>query len=206
MSSYVEVNGCPIWYEKFGWGPKPVLLIPGGIGTGRTDFLPQLEEEYALDFNAFTIIAVEAPGWGRSRPPVRQFGVNVYNNDAQCFHAVMESLGFQKYSIIGWSDGAKVALLMAIKYPKCVESVVVTAISIYLTDSAIRFFKTTQNIESWSKDRIDCYLRCYETKAEIQTLWTRFAKYIEYYNQYFPEDIYKDKYDLIRCPVLVMHG
>ena len=31
-SSNVEINGITIWYEKFGSGPKPILLIPGPIG------------------------------------------------------------------------------------------------------------------------------------------------------------------------------
>ena len=31
-SDKVEVNGYPIWYEKFGTGPNPLLLIPGAIG------------------------------------------------------------------------------------------------------------------------------------------------------------------------------
>ncbi len=27
-----EINGWPIWYEKYGCGPNPLLLIPGGLG------------------------------------------------------------------------------------------------------------------------------------------------------------------------------
>jgi len=31
-SGKVNINGWPIWYEKFGHGAKPLLLIPGAIG------------------------------------------------------------------------------------------------------------------------------------------------------------------------------
>ena len=31
-SGKLDINGWPIWYEKFGFGPKPLLLIPGAIG------------------------------------------------------------------------------------------------------------------------------------------------------------------------------
>ncbi|CAG2109203.1 unnamed protein product [Medioppia subpectinata] len=148
-SSSVLVNGWTVWYEKFGSGPKPVLLISGAMGTGRTDYMPQLDGEHELDFEKFTIIAVEAPGWGRSRPPMRKYCTNVYNNDAQCFQAVMQSLGYERYSIIGWSDGAKVALLMAVQYSQCVESLVLTGISTHITDRCLRFFRSAQNIGCW---------------------------------------------------------
>jgi hypothetical protein len=31
-SGKVEINGWPIWYEKFGIGNDIVLLIPGALG------------------------------------------------------------------------------------------------------------------------------------------------------------------------------
>ena len=32
FSGKVDINGWPVWYEKFGSGPTPLLLVPGGIG------------------------------------------------------------------------------------------------------------------------------------------------------------------------------
>ena len=60
------------------------------LGTGRTDFYHQLEGDNVLDFDLVTIIAVELPGWGRSRPPVRKYGTGVYENDAQCLYELMK--------------------------------------------------------------------------------------------------------------------
>lgn len=31
-TGFVEINGFPIHYDKFGTGNQPVLLIPGAIG------------------------------------------------------------------------------------------------------------------------------------------------------------------------------
>ena len=62
------------------------------LGTGRTDFEEMLDGEDELDWDKFTLIAVEAPGWGRSRPPLRNYNANVYNNDCDCFHKVMQVL------------------------------------------------------------------------------------------------------------------
>ena len=119
---------------------------------------------------------------------------------------MVKHLGFKKYSIIGWSEGARVGLLMAIKYPESVESLVLTAISTYVSETSHKFFAKTQRVDSWSDDKIDTYLRSYESKEEIQKLWTKFTSYVLYYNQYFPQDIYKDKYHLVKCPVLIFHG
>ena len=31
-SGSVKINGYDLWYEKFGTGSHPILLIPGAIG------------------------------------------------------------------------------------------------------------------------------------------------------------------------------
>ena len=58
-------------------------------GTSKTDFLEQVEGEDAFDMEKFTIIAPESPGWGRSRPPLRPYGGQVYDNDVECFYQLM---------------------------------------------------------------------------------------------------------------------
>lgn len=87
---HFDINGWPVHYEKWGNGDSVVLMIPGAIGTGRTDFLPQLEGSNKLDMQKYTLVAVELPGWGRSRPPKRIYDKDVYNNDADCCNQLMK--------------------------------------------------------------------------------------------------------------------
>ncbi|CAG2172510.1 unnamed protein product, partial [Oppiella nova] len=124
----VDINGWPICYEKFGTGAHIMLLIPGAIGTGRTDFNDLLFGENALNMNALTIVAVELPGWGRSRPPIRQIGRNVFKNDAECCVQLMESLGYNKFSVLGWSEGSRVALVLSANYPDSVTDMIVMSL------------------------------------------------------------------------------
>ena len=63
-------------------------------GTGRTDYLPQLESEDALDKTQFTIIAIELQGWGRSIPPERRYGCRIYEFDAKCCYQLMKVIYF----------------------------------------------------------------------------------------------------------------
>ena len=89
-SGFVEANGTKVWFEKIGNGPNVVLLIPGPIGTARTDFEELIDHEDELDFDKFTVIAVDPPGHGKSRPPQRKYGKDVYNIDLECYHTLMK--------------------------------------------------------------------------------------------------------------------
>ena len=65
---YAEIRGARLCYEERGKG-TPLLCIPGALGTGATDFGPQLEEWS----DCFRVIAPDPRGYGRSRPPERDF-------------------------------------------------------------------------------------------------------------------------------------
>ena len=87
-----QAAGQSLWYDVFGTGPHVVLLIPGAIGTAKSDFDLQLDTSgrYCLDMNRFTFICVELPGWGRSTPPGRVFSADTYRYDAMCCVMLME--------------------------------------------------------------------------------------------------------------------
>ena len=95
---------------------------------------------------------------------------------------------------------------MAAKYPQSIHSIVVSGISTTQSIRGLSALLSTQTVDKWEKKRLEPYLKAYGTKDEIQKLWNRFLKFIEFYNQYFPEDIFKDSYDLVKCPVLIVHG
>lgn len=86
----VEVNGFPMHYEVYGTGPRVLLLIPGAMGTGQTDFAHQIAGPTAFDLKRYTLVCVSLPGWGKCRPPARPYGLDVYDNDTKCVAGVME--------------------------------------------------------------------------------------------------------------------
>ena len=115
-------------------------------------------------------------------------------------------MNIKKFSIIGWSEGAKVALLMAAKYRNSVESMVLVSVFSQLSIKGLNTLLTKKSVDSWNKDKLQAYLKVYGTKDEVQKLWTRYLKFVEFYNQYIPDDIFKNKYNLVTCPVLIVHG
>ncbi|CAG2112440.1 unnamed protein product [Medioppia subpectinata] len=200
------VNGYPIGYDRYGTGPSPVLMIPGALGTSKTDFYEQLEGDDQLDQDKFTIIAVDPPGWGRSRPPARKYDDNVFNNDADCYYELMKHLGFVRFHVIGWSDGAIVSIWMVCKYPGAVIRMAIHGGLHTVYSKTISVLKSTRNVEGWPKERLDGCLRAYDSKEELQKLWDRHLKFVDYYNVYFPRDPNINNYPKVNCPILIMHG
>lgn len=102
-----EVNNWTIGYHRYGDGPHPMLLLPGALGkwttsadsiptvllmsgTSLSDFWEQLEGPNAFDKSQFTMIAADAPGWGRSSSKPRPYGPDVYENDVECLYQLMK--------------------------------------------------------------------------------------------------------------------
>lgn len=68
-----------------------MFCLPGALGTIWTDFKPQIE---GFDREKFTLVVWDPPGFGKSRPPDKEFAGNFYNTDAD--HAFQ----FMKVSFI----------------------------------------------------------------------------------------------------------
>lgn len=220
-TGFVEINGFPIHYDKFGTGNQPVLLIPGAIGTSFTDFMKQIEGPDAFDLKRFTFIVIELPGWGRSRPPKRPYGINVYDNDVDCAIKLMEHLNYRSYYVIGWSDGAKVAILTGIFQPSRVLAIVAIGLFVYCTKTNILPTIRTQKIDLWSPELRNNYLEVYGSD-QLQSLWDEHINFCkdlhnkvgEYVNSRpdlkdvriaVHEKLFTDL-GKIRCPVLLVHG
>ncbi|XP_043075960.1 LOW QUALITY PROTEIN: valacyclovir hydrolase [Puntigrus tetrazona] len=80
VSAKVSVNGVSLHYQRTGNGNHAVLLLPGALGSAQTDFAPQLEK---LDKRCFTLVAFDPRGYGRSRPPDRDFPPDFFHRDAK---------------------------------------------------------------------------------------------------------------------------
>ncbi|CAG2169073.1 unnamed protein product [Oppiella nova] len=204
-----DINGYPIWYEKFGTGSDVVLLIPGALGTGRSDFKEQLEGPHAFDLKRYTFVAVELPGWGRSRPPIRAYDLDVYHRDADCCFKLMENLGHQTYSIIGWSDGAKVALLMPYLNPNRITCSVAIGIFVRATKQTIAPLMLTRDTKRWPKEQYDTYLEIYGDEDTFQLVWDQHINFCRVAMKVCGDGLHlvpPETLRQIRCPVLLVHG
>ncbi|XP_047653537.1 valacyclovir hydrolase isoform X4 [Phacochoerus africanus] len=137
-SARVAVNGIHLHYLRTGEGEHAVLLLPGMLGSGETDFGPQIE---TLSKKLFTVVAWDPRGYGHSRPPDRDFPVGFFERDAEDAIGLMKTLKFKKVSLLGWSDGGITALTAAARYPSYVSKMVIWGANAYVTDQDERIYQ-----------------------------------------------------------------
>lgn len=105
------VNGIELAYEVQGEG-EPMLFIHGAIWA---DFLRPLAEQPA--FSAFQRIRYHRRGYGESGGPAGGFDLQ-----AADIVALLDHLGLDRAHLVGHSEGAMIALVLASSYPDRVRS------------------------------------------------------------------------------------
>ena len=103
----IENEGARIWYATYGSG-RPVILLHGGMGnSGNWGY-----QVPALVKNGYRAVVIDSRGHGRSTRDERPYS---YDQMAADVVAVMDALGIKKAGLVGWSDGACTALILAAK-------------------------------------------------------------------------------------------
>lgn len=114
-SGHVEHDGARIWYAAYGAG-APVILLHGGLGhSGNWGYqIPAL-----LDAG-HRVVLIDSRGHGRSTRDARPYRYELMASDVL---AVMNALQLDKAALVGWSDGACVAMVLASVAPERVAGV-----------------------------------------------------------------------------------
>ncbi|XP_058790154.1 valacyclovir hydrolase-like [Phymastichus coffea] len=198
----VNVDGVDINYVKTGSGEHAVLLLPGMMGTIWTDFKPQIDN---LNKEKLTIIAWDPPGYGKSKPPNRTFPKNFHRRDATWACNFMKTLGFDKFSLIGWSDGGITSLILAATYPENVRKIIVTATHTYITPQEMALYEISKDLSTWSERVRRSLITIYGEKYLQDTLssWIDARRFIVENNN---GDICKGDLSKIKSQTLIVHG
>jgi pimeloyl-ACP methyl ester carboxylesterase len=110
----LEHDRARIWYATFGAGPPVILLHSGEASSDIWGW-----QVPALVADHHRVIVIDARGHGRSSWDGR-IGYELMERDVI---AVMDAAGIDKADVVGWSDGAIVSLIMAMKHPERVRRV-----------------------------------------------------------------------------------
>jgi pimeloyl-ACP methyl ester carboxylesterase len=140
MERYVNVRGLKTYVETLGSG-EPVLLLHGGTLTKET--LSNQADELSKNYG---VILPERRGHGRTSDRDEDI---TYENMADDTIALMENLGIQRAVLCGHSDGANIAMMIAIKRPELVKSIVPISGN-FNTDYTTEEERTV--IRSWTAD------------------------------------------------------
>jgi valacyclovir hydrolase len=185
-------------YERAGEGAA-LLLLPGALGTGAGDFQSQIE--WFAPF--FEVIAPDPRGYGRSRPPARDFPRDFYFRDAADMLALMTALGFERFSILGWSDGANTGTIMAALAPDRVTRLAVFGGNAFLTPEEMTAFHAIRKISAWSPRAAEAMRGVYGD--ELDALWEAYVCGLEAIHA-AGGDLYQALLAQVRCPTLILHG
>jgi valacyclovir hydrolase len=194
-----QLAGLSLHFERAGQG-APLLLIPGALGTGAGDFSAQIDWFAA---RRFEVIAPDPRGYGKSRPPRREYPPDFYHRDAADMFALMSALGQERFAIIGWSDGANIATIMAATRPERVSRLVVFGGQSFLTAEEIAAFNDIRRISAWSPRAAEAMRAVYGDA--LDELWDR---YVAGQEALFDAggDLYTGLLAKVACPTLVLHG
>lgn len=139
----VGAESFNINYVSAGSGEKGLILLPGALGSAETDFQPQIMDLPTLLPN-YTIIGWDPPGYGKSRPPERTFPLNFFYQDASLANSLMKSLGFNKYSILGWSDGGITGIIMSANHSDAIDNLVIFGANAFILPDEIEIYESME--------------------------------------------------------------
>ena len=120
MASYMQLNGVRTWYDRHGDGDALALLHPGGAGVDARAFAPNLDALAAR----FRVYTPERRAHGHT-PDVA--GPITFDAMAEETIAFLEGVVGGHAHLVGCSDGAIVALLVALRRPDLVRQLVLVA-------------------------------------------------------------------------------
>ncbi|KAL8182475.1 UNVERIFIED_CONTAM: hypothetical protein K2H54_056924 [Gekko kuhli] len=222
-SGKIEVNGVHLHYQQTGDGNHAVLLLPGMLGSGQTDFGPQLK---SMNKHLFTVVAWDPRGYGKSIPPVRDFPPDFFERDAKDAVDLMQVNFFCNKELIfqnrllkigyllpafggdrsqGWSDGGITALIAAAKYPHLIHKMVVWGANASVTAEDVNLYSAIRDVSKWSEKARKPMEEMYGHEYFSKTC----EAWVDGISQLMHNpngSICQTLLPYIKCPTLIIHG
>lgn len=120
MAAYVQLGDVRSWYDEHGEGAPLLLLHPGGAGVDSRALAPNLD---ALA-DGFRVFTPERRGHGRTSDVDGPITFELMARDTIAF---LETVVGAPAHLVGSSDGATVALLVALRRPDLTRRLVLVA-------------------------------------------------------------------------------
>jgi pimeloyl-ACP methyl ester carboxylesterase len=138
-------------------------LLHGGLGhSGNWGY-----QVPALVQSGYRAVLIDSRGHGRSTRDAQPFSYELMASDVL---AVMDTLGLEKAALVGWSDGACTALILAAKAPSRAAGVFYFACN--MDPSGVKPFETTPTLNR-------CFARHANDYAELSATPEDFKSFVE---------------------------
>jgi pimeloyl-ACP methyl ester carboxylesterase len=159
---FVDNDGARIWYATSGSGPAAILLH-GGLGnSGNWGY-----QVPALVASGRQVVLIDSRGHGRSTRDPQPYTYELMASDVL---AVMDRLEIDRAALVGWSDGACTALILADREPHRVSGVFFFACS--MDPSGTKPFVATPVVDR-------CFSRHRKDYAALSATPDQFEAFVE---------------------------
>lgn len=197
------ISPVRLHFRDAGAGP-PIVILHGGWGYDIYPFERQIE----VLASTHRIVAPDRTGYGRSGRLERQ-ETDFHRRAASETFAVIDALGLERPVVWGHSDGAVIALLMALAAPDRLGGLIVEATHLLRNKPASReFFRTMMRDPDGLGERVTAVLAREHGEGWRDLIrtngdaWMRIAD-----DPAAPTaDLYEGKLGELRVPTLVIHG
>ncbi|MBS0630283.1 MAG: alpha/beta fold hydrolase [Verrucomicrobia bacterium] len=195
--SEVEIDGARLYFETHGAPSAPALVfLHGGLGTieGFNVLLPRLTE-------TFHVVGIDTRGHGRSTLGDRELSYALLAQDAW---RVIDHLGLQSISLVGFSDGGIAAYrLAARKDPKIRRLVTIGARAALQPGAAAIFRKTTAS--GW-QEKFPATYEIYQRLNPTPDFGRLVPAVVAMWLNSNPSNYPLEQLSAITCPTLVVRG
>jgi pimeloyl-ACP methyl ester carboxylesterase len=162
VQGYLEHDGARIWYATYGSG-SPVILLHGGLGhSGNWG-----HQVPAVVRSGHRAVLIDSRGHGRSTRNSQPYSYELMASDVL---SVMDALHLETASLVGWSDGACTALVLASKAPVRVASVFFFACN--MDPSGVKQMEPSPILDR-------CFSRHAKDYAQLSTTPGQFKTFVE---------------------------
>jgi len=183
---YLNTRGIRLYYETYGEGaPLLMLHINGGSINNFSNQIPWFATRYH-------VIAVDTRAHGKSVDPGDSL---TFEQMADDFNALLDSLHVDSCNVIGWSDGGISGLQLAIRHPEKVKKLVVSGPNIYPDTTGLVPY-IYHYLERLA-DTLQHKPQTPEVKNQLKIIELDLKE---------PKHMTLDQLQSIRCPTLVMGG
>jgi pimeloyl-ACP methyl ester carboxylesterase len=181
-----------IWYSAHGSG-RPVIMLHGGLGhSGNWGY-----QVPALLDAGYQAVLLDSRGHGRSTRDARPYTYDLMASDVL---AVMDTLDVDSAAMVGWSDGACTALVLAMVASTRVRSVFYFACNMDPTGAKQPFDETPALARCFHR-HVEDYARLSATPDQFK----EFAEAVGLMQRTQPNAASQELAE-IRLPVLIVHG
>jgi pimeloyl-ACP methyl ester carboxylesterase len=189
VGGYAQINGIEMYYEVYGEG-DPLVLIHG---SGQS--IEAMKHQIEHFAKRYKVVVADSRAHGKSGLGE---GTLTYGQMADDWAALFDVLGLGKTSVIGWSDGGNISLMLAIHHADKVDKIAIMGANLQPDASAVQPWAV-----DWvaaESEKIDQMLAAGDSSANWAVQKQQFGLLRE------QPDISLEQLAAVSSPVLVMAG